>query len=396
MKLKNSFERIDRLPPYVFAEVNSMKANERSFGEDIIDFGMGNPDTPTPKHIVEKLCETIKDPKSHRYSVSRGILGLRKAQAAYYSRRFNIDLDYDKQVLVTLGSKEGLANLASAITSNGDEIIVPNPSYPIHPYGFVIAGASVLSLDSQPNETFLINLHKLISSKKNKVKALVLNYPNNPTTAFASLEFFTEVVNLCLKYNVYILSDIAYSEIYFNESPPPSILQVPRALEIAVEFSSLSKTYSMPGWRIGFAVGNNKLIAALAKIKSYLDYGAFTPVQVAGIAALNGPQECVKEIRKIYLNRRNTLVEGFNRIGWNMDLPLGTMFVWAPIPERFKSIGSLEFSKILLKNGKVAVAPGIGFGSKGEGFVRIGLVENEHRIRQAIKNVKIFFDTYGN
>ncbi|MBT34725.1 MAG: aminotransferase [Rickettsiales bacterium] len=396
MKLKNSFERIDRLPPYVFAEVNSMKANERSFGEDIIDFGMGNPDSPTPKHIVEKLCETIKDPKSHRYSVSRGILGLRKAQAAYYSRRFNIDLDYDKQVLVTLGSKEGLANLASAITSNGDEIIVPNPSYPIHPYGFVIAGASVLSLDSQPNETFLINLHKLISSKKNKVKALVLNYPNNPTTAFASLEFFTEVVNLCLKYNVYILSDIAYSEIYFNESPPPSILQVPRALEIAVEFSSLSKTYSMPGWRIGFAVGNNKLIAALAKIKSYLDYGAFTPVQVAGIAALNGPQECVKEIRKIYLNRRNTLVEGFNRIGWNMDLPLGTMFVWAPIPERFKSIGSLEFSKILLKNGKVAVAPGIGFGSKGEGFVRIGLVENEHRIRQAIKNVKIFFDTYGN
>ncbi len=396
MKLKNSFERIDRLPPYVFAEVNSMKANERSFGEDIIDFGMGNPDSPTPKHIVEKLCETIKDPKSHRYSVSRGILGLRKAQAAYYSRRFNIDLDYDKQVLVTLGSKEGLANLASAITSNGDEIIVPNPSYPIHPYGFVIAGASVLSLDSQPNETFLINLHKLISSKTNKVKALVLNYPNNPTTAFASLEFFTEVVNLCLKYNVYILSDIAYSEIYFNESPPPSILQVPRALEIAVEFSSLSKTYSMPGWRIGFAVGNNKLIAALAKIKSYLDYGAFTPVQVAGIAALNGPQECVNEIRKIYLNRRNTLVEGFNRIGWNMDLPLGTMFVWAPIPERFKSIGSLEFSKILLKNGKVAVAPGIGFGSKGEGFVRIGLVENEHRIRQAIKNVKIFFDTYGN
>ena len=396
MKLKNSFERIDRLPPYVFAEVNSMKANERSFGEDIIDFGMGNPDSPTPKHIVEKLCETIKDPKSHRYSVSRGILGLRKAQAAYYSRRFNIDLDYDKQVLVTLGSKEGLANLASAITSNGDEIIVPNPSYPIHPYGFVIAGASVLSLDSQPNETFLINLHKLISSKKNKVKALVLNYPNNPTTAFASLEFFTEVVNLCLKYNVYILSDIAYSEIYFNESPPPSILQVPRALEIAVEFSSLSKTYSMPGWRIGFAVGNNKLIAALAKIKSYLDYGAFTPVQVAGIAALNGPQECVEEIRQVYLNRRNTLVGGFNRIGWNMDFPLGTMFVWAPIPERFKSIGSLEFSKILLKNGKVAVAPGIGFGSKGEGFVRIGLVENEHRIRQAIKNVKIFFDTYGN
>ena len=396
MKLKKSFERIDRLPPYVFAEVNSMKANERSLGEDIIDFGMGNPDSPTPQHIVDKLCETIKDPKSHRYSVSRGILGLRKAQAAYYSRRFNVDLDYDKQVLVTLGSKEGLANLASAITSSGDEIIVPNPSYPIHPYGFVIAGASVSTLDSKPDEKFLINLHKLLTSKNHRVKALVLNYPNNPTTTFASIDFFKEVVKLCLKYKVYILSDIAYSEIYFNDEPPPSILQVPKALEIAVEFSSLSKTYSMPGWRIGFAVGNNKLIAALAKIKSYLDYGAFTPVQVAGIAALNGPQECVEEIRKVYLNRSNILVKGFNRIGWNMDSPQGTMFVWAPVPDRFKSIGSLEFSKLLLKNGKVAVAPGIGFGSKGEGFVRIGLVENEHRIRQAIKNVKIFFDTYNN
>ncbi len=394
MTVKNSFERIDRLPPYVFAEVNAMKAYERSVGEDIIDFGMGNPDSPTPKHIVDKLCETIKDPKSHRYSVSRGIIGLRRAQAAYYSRRFNVDLDYDKQVLVTLGSKEGLANLASAITSTGDEVIVPNPSYPIHPYGFVIAGASVSSIDSKPDENFLKNLHKIISSSKNKAKALVLNYPNNPTTSFATLDFFKEVVDLCLKYNVYILSDIAYSEIYFDDLVPPSILQVPKAIDISVEFSSLSKTYSMPGWRIGFAVGNNKLIEALAKIKSYLDYGAFTPVQVAGIAALNGPQECVEKIRNVYLKRRNVLVEGFNRIGWNMDFPLGTMFVWAPVHKRFLNIGSLEFSKLLLKYGKVAVAPGIGFGSKGEGFVRIGLVENEHRIRQAIKNIKIFFDTY--
>jgi len=394
MTINNSFERIDRLPPYVFAEVNSMKAKERSLGEDIIDFGMGNPDSPTPKHIVEKLCDTVKDPKSHRYSVSRGVLGLRRAQAAYYKRRFNVDLDYDKQVLVTLGSKEGLANLASAITSSGDEVIVPNPSYPIHPYGFVIAGAKVSSIDSNPDENFLINLHKTISSSKNKAKALVLNYPNNPTTSFATLDFFKEVVNLCLKYNVYILSDIAYSEIYFGDIIPPSILQVPKAIDISVEFSSLSKTYSMPGWRIGFAVGNNKLIEALAKIKSYLDYGAFTPVQVAGIAALNGPQECVENIRHIYFKRRNILVEGFNRIGWEMDYPDGTMFVWAPLPKKFLDKGSLEFSKLLLKYGKVAVAPGIGFGSKGEGFVRIGLVENEYRIRQAIKNVKIFFDTY--
>ena len=392
---KSDFERIDRLPPYVFAEVNTMKAKERSLGEDIIDFGMGNPDSATPQHIVDKLCETIKDPKSHRYSVSRGILGLRRAQSNYYSRRFNVDLDPDSQVLVTLGSKEGLANLASAITSTGDKIVVPNPSYPIHPYGFVIAGASISSIDSKPDENFLINLHKIISNSKNNVKALVLNYPNNPTTCFASLDFYKEVVTLCLKYRVYILSDIAYSEIYFDKNPPPSILQVPEAIQIAVEFSSLSKTYSMPGWRIGFAVGNNKLIEALTKIKSYLDYGAFTPVQVAGIAALNGPQDCIEEIRNTYMKRRNILVEGFTRIGWDMSLPSGTMFVWAKLPKKFKNIGSLEFSKLLLKYGRVAVAPGLGFGSKGEGYVRIGLVENEHRIRQAIKNVKIFLDTYN-
>lgn len=394
MATNNNFDRIERLPPYVFAEVNSMKANERSLGEDVIDFGMGNPDTPTPNHIVDKLCDTIKDPKSHRYSVSRGILGLRKAQANYYKRRFNVDVDPDSEVIVTLGSKEGLANLASAITSNGDKVIVPNPSYPIHPYGFIIAGASVISIDSSPNESFIKNLHKILSSNNNRAKALVLNYPNNPTTRVASLDFFKEVVDICIKYEVYILSDIAYAEIYFDGEIPPSILEVPKAKNIAVEFSSLSKTYSMPGWRVGFAVGNKSLIQALTKIKSYLDYGAFTPVQVASIAALNGPQECVNEIRSIYMKRRDILVEGFSRIGWEMESPKATMFVWAKLPDRFLDIGSLEFSKLLLKFGKVAVAPGIGFGENGEGFVRIALVENEYRIRQAIKNVKLFFDNY--
>jgi len=394
MATNNNFDRIERLPPYVFAEVNSMKANERSLGEDVIDFGMGNPDTPTPNHIVDKLCDTIKDPKSHRYSVSRGILGLRKAQANYYKRRFNVDVNPDSEVIVTLGSKEGLANLASAITSNGDKVIVPNPSYPIHPYGFIIAGASVLSIDSTPNENFIKNLHKILSNNNNRAKALVLNYPNNPTTRMASLEFFKEVVDICIKYEVYILSDIAYAEIYFDGEIPPSILEVPRAKNIAIEFSSLSKTYSMPGWRVGFAVGNKSLVQALTKIKSYLDYGAFTPVQVASIAALNGPQECVNDIRSIYMKRRDILVEGLSRIGWKVESPKATMFVWAKLPDRFLDIGSLEFSKLLLKYGKVAVAPGVGFGENGEGFVRIGLVENDYRIRQAIKNIKLFFDNY--
>jgi alanine-synthesizing transaminase len=392
MVFKINFDRIERLPPYVFAEVNSMKAKERSLGEDIIDFGMGNPDTPTPQHIVEKLCETIQDSKTHRYSVSRGIIGLRRAQSNYYKRRFNVDVDPETEIVVTLGSKEGLANLASAITSNGDHVVVPNPSYPIHPYGFIIAGATVQSIDSKPDELFIKNLYNILSAPGNKAKVLVLNYPNNPSTEMASLGFYKEVVDICKKFGVYILSDIAYAEIYFEENVPPSILEVPKAKDIAVEFSSLSKTYSMPGWRVGFAVGNKKLIEALTKIKSYLDYGAFTPVQVAAIAALNGPQDCVEDIRSIYLKRRNILVEGFTRIGWKMDHPKSTMFVWAPLPKKFLNMGSLEFSKLLLKNGKVAVAPGIGFGINGEGFVRIGLVENENRIRQAIKNVKLFFD----
>ena len=394
MGFKDNFDRIERLPPYVFAEVNSMKAKERALGEDVIDFGMGNPDTPTPQHIVDKLCETVQDSKSHRYSVSKGIIGLRRAQSNYYKRRFNVDVNPDTEVVVTLGSKEGLANLASAITSSGDHVIVPNPSYPIHPYGFIIAGATVQAIDSKPDESFVKNLYNILSSPNNKAKVLVLNYPNNPSTEMASLDFYKEVVSICTKFGVYILSDIAYAEIYFDGFVPPSLLEVPGAKDIAVEFSSLSKTYSMPGWRVGFAVGNKKLIEALTKIKSYLDYGAFTPVQVAAIAALNGPQDCVEDIRSIYLKRRNILVQGFSRIGWNMDLPKSTMFVWAPLPNKFSNIGSLEFSKLLLKNGKVAVAPGIGFGINGEGFVRIGLVENENRIRQAIKNVKLFFDKY--
>ena len=394
MVKKNNFDRIERLPPYVFADVNSMKAKERSLGEDIIDFGMGNPDTPTPQHIVDKLCDTVKDPKSHRYSVSRGILGLRRAQSNYYKRRFNVEVDPETEVIVTLGSKEGLANLASAITANGDKVIVPNPSYPIHPYGFIIAGASVLSIDSNPNEDFISNLNKILSSTNNKAKALVLNYPNNPTTRIATLDFYREVIKICIKYDIYVLSDIAYAEIYFDGEIPPSILEVPKAKNIAVEFSSLSKTYSMPGWRVGFAVGNKNLIQALTKIKSYLDYGAFTPVQVASIAALNGPQACVNEIRSVYMKRRDVLLEGLNRVGWEIEPPKATMFVWAKLPEKFIHIGSLEFSKRLLKYGKVAVAPGIGFGKNGEGFVRIGLVENEYRIRQAIKNIKLFFDNY--
>ena len=392
MTFKHKFERISRLPTYVFSEINTMKAFERSRGEDVIDFGMGNPDLATPQHIVEKLCETVKDSKTHRYSISKGILGLRKAQSKYYQRRFNVDLNPQKEVIVTLGSKEGLANLASAMSSDGDEVLVPNPSYPIHPYGFIIAGAVVSSLKSNPDEKFLSKLNEIVSSSKNKVKALILNYPNNPTTTFASLDFFGEVVKICKKYEVYILSDIAYAEIYFN-TPPPSILQVKAAKGIAVEFSSLSKSYSMPGWRIGFACGNQKLIEALSKIKSYLDYGAFTPVQVAATAALNGPQDCLNDIRNAYLSRRDTILSGLKRIGWdNISIPEGTMFIWAPLPKKYIKMGSLEFSKRLLRYGKVAVSPGIGFGSDGEGYIRISLVENEHRIRQAVRNIKIFFE----
>jgi len=386
--MKTKFERVSLLPPYVFSEINNLKAKERLKGRDIIDLGMGNPDQPTPKHVVNKLIATIKNPKTHRYSMSRGIDGLRKAQREYYRRRFNVNLDKDKEIVVTLGSKEGLANLASAITSKGDLVLVPNPSYPIHPYGFLIAGASVKSIKMECQETFLKNLLLKIKKYKNKVKAIIINYPNNPTTDVVSLDFYKELVNICFRNEIWILSDLAYAEIYFDIAPPPSILQINKAKNIAVEFSSMSKTFNMPGWRIGFACGNKVLISALARIKSYLDYGAFTPIQVAATAALNGSEDCIKDIRSVYKKRRDILISSFKRAGWSFPAPDATMFAWAPIPEKYSDKGSLYFSKLLLKKAGVAVSPGIGFGKYGDKHVRISLVENEHRIRQAAKSIK--------
>ena len=386
--MKTKFERVSLLPPYVFSEINNIKAKERLKGRDIIDMGMGNPDSSTPKHIVNKLISTIKNPKTHRYSISRGIEGLRKAQREYYLRRFNVALNKDKEIVVTLGSKEGLANLASAITSKGDLVLVPDPSYPIHPYGFLIAGASVKSIRMDNHENFLRILSNKLNLYKNRIKAIIINYPNNPTTQVVSLDFYKELVDICYKNQVWILSDLAYAEIYFDIAPPPSILQIKKAKNIAVEFSSMSKTFSMPGWRIGFACGNSTLISALSRIKSYLDYGAFTPIQVAATAALNGPQDCVEEIRDIYKKRRDVLVSSFRRVGWSFETPDATMFAWAKIPVRFLNKGSLYFSKMLLKKAGLAVSPGIGFGKYGNKHVRISLVENEHRIRQAARNIK--------
>jgi alanine-synthesizing transaminase len=394
--MDHEFFAIRRLPPYVFAEVNAMKAKAREAGEDIIDFGMGNPDFPTPQHIVEKLTETVQNPKTHRYSESRGVRGLRKALSAYYGRRFGVEIDPDREAVVTLGSKEGLANLASAISSPGDVILVPNPSYPIHQFGFIIAGSAVRNIPVAADQDFMAALDRAVRHSVPKPTALVLNYPNNPTTELADLDFYGQVVDFCRCHGIYIMSDLAYAEIYFETPPPPSILQVPRAKEIAVEFTSMSKTYSMPGWRIGFACGNAKLIAALARVKSYLDYGAFTPIQVAASAALNGPQDCVTEMRERYRLRRDVLVSGLNAAGWPLAAPLATMFAWAPIPSAFKHLGSVEFAKMLLTEAKVAVAPGLGFGEHGDSHVRFALVENEQRIRQAVRNVKTFFGRYHN
>lgn len=388
------FHRIKRLPPYVFAEVNAMKARARAAGDDIIDFGMGNPDQPTPAHIVDKLVEAARNPRAHRYSMSRGIPGLRKALCAYYQRRFGVDLDQDSECIVTLGSKEGLANLANAITSPGDIVLVPNPSYPIHPYGFIIAGGSCRYVPVTPDAEFLKALDRAVRHSVPKPIALVLNYPSNPTALLADLDFYGQVVDFCRHHGIWILSDLAYSEIYFDVEPPPSILQVPGAKDIAVEFTSMSKTYNMPGWRIGFAAGNKTLIAALGRIKSYLDYGAFTPIQVAAAAALNGPQDCVEEIRQTYKARRDVLIEGLDSAGWQVPSPPATMFAWAPIPPAFAHLGSLEFSKLLMREAQVAVAPGIGFGEYGDSFVRIGLVENRHRTRQAVRNIKTFLANY--
>jgi alanine-synthesizing transaminase len=367
-----------------------MKGRARLAGEDIIDLGMGNPDQPTPPHIVAKLVETAQDPRAHRYSVSKGIAGLRRAHAAYYARRFGVELDPESETIVTLGSKEGLANLAQAITSPGDIILVPNPSYPIHPYGFIMAGASIRHLPIGAGEDFLANLKRAVKHAVPTPLALVLCFPSNPTAQVVDLDFYAQIVDFCRFHGIWILSDLAYAEIYFGEDPPPSILQVPGARDIAIEFTSMSKTYSMPGWRVGFAAGNRQLVGALTRIKSYLDYGAFTPVQVAAVAALNGPQDCVREIRDLYRTRRDALIQGLAAAGWHVPNPPASMFAWAPIPDRFKELGSLGFSKLLLQRAGVAVSPGIGFGEYGDGHVRLALVENVQRIRQATRNIRAF------
>jgi alanine-synthesizing transaminase len=403
------FHRIKRLPPYVFAEVNRLKAAARAAGADIIDLGMGNPDMPTPQHIVDKLVETVAKPRTHRYSASKGIAGLRQAQARYYARRFGVKLNPETQIVATLGSKEGFANMAQAISAPGDVILVPSPTYPIHEFGFIISGAAIRHIPMLPaapaagrglgtmiatvtdwHAAFLRGIERAVRHSIPKPLAVVLNYPSNPTAMTVGLDFLTEVVQLAKKLELIILSDLAYAEIYFEGNPPPSVLQVPGAVDLAVEFTSLSKTYSMPGWRIGFAVGNERLIAALARVKSYLDYGAFTPVQVAAAAALNGSQGCIDEVREIYRSRRDCLVESFARAGWQVPVPAASMFAWAPIPAPFHELGSVAFAKLLVEKADVAVSPGLGFGEYGEGFVRIALVENEQRIRQAARNIKKF------
>ena len=387
------FFRIRRLPPYVFEQVNRAKAAARNAGADIIDLGMGNPDLPAPLHVVEKLKETVGKPRTDRYSASRGIPGLRRAQAAYYRRRFGVKLDPEREIVATLGSKEGFANVAQAIIAPGDVVLVPNPSYPIHAFGFLMAGGVIRSVPSEPTPSFFEALERAVIHSIPKPIAVVVCYPANPTAYVASSDFYRELVAFAKKHSLFILSDLAYAEVYFDDNPPPSVLQVPGAIDVTVEFTSLSKTYSMPGWRMGFAVGNERIIAALARVKSYLDYGAFTPVQVAATAALNGPDECIQEMRATYKRRRDVLVESFGRAGWPIPAPRASMFAWAPIPPAFQPLGSLEFSTLLVEKAELAVSPGIAFGEHGEGFVRIALVENEQRIRQAARNVRRFLET---
>ena len=393
--MDHEFHRIDRLPPYVFERVNKLKAQARADGKDIIDFGMGNPDLPTPEHIVEKLVETVRNPRTHRYSASKGIPGLRKAQARYYERRFGVKLDPDTEVIATLGSKEGFANMAQAISNPGDVILVPNPTYPIHAFGFIISGATIRHLPVQEGDDFFAVLDQAVVHSHPKPKVLVLNFPGNPTAEVVDVAFYKEVVAYAKKHDIILLSDLAYSEIYFDEdNPPPSILQVDGAKDIAVEFTSLSKTFSMPGWRMGFAVGNEKLIGALTRIKSYLDYGAFTPIQVAAAAALDSPEEIIRDICAVYKERRDVLIDVFHRAGWNVPSPPATMFAWARIPAPFADMKSLEFSELLLKEADIAVSPGIGFGEYGDDYVRLALVENEQRIRQAGRSLKRFMDEH--
>ena len=387
------FHRIRRLPPYVFEQVNRVKAAARNAGADIVDLGMGNPDLDAPAHVVEKLKDTIGRPRTDRYSASKGIPGLRRAQAAYYERRFGVKVNPDTQVVATLGSKEGFANMAQAITAPGDVILVPNPSYPIHAFGFLMAGAAIRSVPCEPGPEFFRALERAVAHSIPSPLALVLCYPSNPTACVADLDFYRDVVAFAKKHDLIVLSDLAYSEVYFDGDPPPSVLQVPGAMDVTVEFTSMSKTFSMAGWRMGFAVGNERLIAALARVKSYLDYGAYTPIQVAAAAALNGPQDCIAEMRSVYRKRRDALVDSFGKAGWEIPSPSASMFAWAPIPEKFRNLGSLEFSKLLIEKADVAVAPGVGFGEHGDEYVRIALVENEQRIRQAARNVRRFLET---
>jgi alanine-synthesizing transaminase len=389
--LNEDFPRIKRLPPYVFNIVNDLKAQARARGEDIIDFGMGNPDKPAPSHIVDKLVEAAQRPDTHRYSVSRGIPRLRKAVCGWYKRKFDVDLDFDTETIVTIGSKEGLAHLALATVGPGDAILVPNPAYPIHPYGFVISGADIRHVPLTEDTDFFAELEKSVKDSWPKPKMLVLNFPGNPTTQCVDLEFFERIVAFAKEHEIWVVHDLAYGEIVFDGYKAPSILQVPGAKDVAVEFYTLSKTYNMPGWRVGFMSGNKTLVSALARMKSYLDYGMFTPIQVAAIAALEGPQDCVDEIVETYKSRRDVLCEGLNAVGWQVEKPKATMFVWAKIPERYREMGSLEFTKKLLKEAKVAVSPGIGFGEYGDDYVRFGLIENEHRTRQAVRGIRDMF-----
>ncbi len=390
--MTTDFHRIRRLPPYVFEQVNRVKAAARNAGVDIIDLGMGNPDLQAPEHVIEKLKETVGKPRTDRYSASKGIPGLRRAQAAYYERRFGVKLNPDTQIVATLGSKEGFANMAQAITAPGDVILAPDPSYPIHAFGFLMAGGVIRSVPAEPGPEFFHAMERAVKHSIPKPLAVVTCFPSNPTAFVADLDFYKDVIAFAKKHELIVLSDLAYAELYFDDTPPPSMLEVPGAMDVTVEFTSMSKTYSMAGWRMGFAVGNERLIAALARVKSYLDYGAFTPIQVAATAALNGPQDCVVEMRETYKKRRDAMVDSFGRAGWEIPVPKASMFAWAPIPAPFREMGSVEFAKLLIERAEVAVAPGVGFGEQGEGFVRIAVVENEQRIRQAARNMRRFFE----
>jgi alanine-synthesizing transaminase len=393
--MSEEFYRMKRLPPYVIAEVNAMRAAARADGQDIIDLGMGNPDLPPPAHVIEKLCEVAMKPDAHGYSASSGIPGIRRAQANYYGRRFGVDADPETEVVMTMGSKEGLSSLATAITAPGDVVLAPNPSYPIHTFGFIIAGATIRSVPTTPDERYWESLDRAMRYSVPRPSVLIVNYPSNPTAETVDLAFYERLVAWAKENKVWIISDLAYSELYFDGNPTRSILEVPGAKDVAIEFTSMSKTFSMAGWRVGFAVGNKQLIAALKRVKSYLDYGAFTPIQAAACAALNGPQDIVAANRELYQKRRDVMVESFGRAGWDIPSPKASMFAWAPLPPALKDMGSLEFSKQLLTEAKVAVAAGVGYGEDGEGYVRIAMVENEQRLRQAARNIRKYLQSMG-